>query len=119
MGHEHGHGTQMIPHLDPGLFAGDRDALTPVEIHRTIFTTVRFRVGYNPREVDDFMARAEAAVGALLRENGELRAQLARPARPEGDPVAGLREAHRQMSDDVQRVMDRHRDQVQAILSAR
>lgn len=119
MGHEHDHGREAIPHLDPGMFTSGPGALTPVEIHHTIFATVRFRVGYNPREVDDFMARAEATVGALLRENGELRAQLARPPRSEGDPDAGLREAHRQMSADVQRVMDRHRDQVQEILNAR
>ncbi|WP_197038841.1 DivIVA domain-containing protein [Herbidospora cretacea] len=119
MGHEHGHGTEVIPHLDPGMFTGDRGVLTPAEIHHMIFTTVRFRVGYNPREVDDFMARAEATVGALLRENGELRARLAQPARSGGDPVEGLREAYREMSGEVQRAIDRHRDQVQAIFTAR
>ncbi len=106
MGHDH----EVIPHLGPGMFEGG--ALTPAEIHHTIFTTVRFRVGYNPREVDDFMARAEAAVGALLRENGELRARLARPG---GEPDADLREAHQ----ELQRAVDRHRDRVQAILSSR
>ncbi|GAB1818213.1 DivIVA domain-containing protein [Herbidospora sp. RD11066] len=106
-GHE-----QAIPHLEPGMFAEGRDALTPGEIHHTIFTTVRFRVGYNPREVDEFMARAEAAVGALLRENGELRARLARPG---GEPEADLREAQQ----DLQRAVDRHRDRVQAIIDAR
>ncbi|WP_232327468.1 DivIVA domain-containing protein [Herbidospora yilanensis] len=109
MGHE------AIPHLDPGMFVGDREVLTPVEIHHTIFTTVRFKVGYNPREVDDFMARAEAAVGALLRENGELRARLSGPGRSGEEPDADLSEAHR----DLQRAIDLHRDRVQAILNAR
>ncbi len=118
MGYGHGHGTDTIPHLDLGMFPGDRDVLTPAEVHHTIFTTVRFRVGYDPREVDAFMARAEATVGALLRENGELRAQLSRTGLPQGDPDAGLREAHRQVSDDVQQAIDRYRDRIQGILNA-
>jgi DivIVA domain-containing protein len=59
--------------------------LTAAEIRNTQFTMTRRHPGYDPEEVDTFLARTEAELGRLARENDELRGIVPRPpASPPG-----------------------------------
>lgn len=51
--------------------------LTPEDVRNKQFTTVRLKEGYDEEEVDAFLDEVEAELTRLLRENDELRAQLA------------------------------------------
>jgi DivIVA domain-containing protein len=51
--------------------------LTPTVVQNTRFTMTRLRPGYQPRAVDAFLDRIGAGLDRLIRENEELRAQLA------------------------------------------
>ncbi|MHB1615112.1 MAG: DivIVA domain-containing protein, partial [Actinomycetes bacterium] len=51
--------------------------LTPEEVRNKQFTTVRLREGYDEDEVDAFLDEMETEFSRLLKENEELRAQLA------------------------------------------
>ena len=57
--------------------------LTPTVVQNTRFTMTRLRPGYQPRAVDAFLDRIGAGLDRLIRENEEIRAQLA-GARPGG-----------------------------------
>jgi DivIVA domain-containing protein len=50
--------------------------LTPSDVRNTQFTVTRLRPGYDQREVDAFLDRAEAELGRLIRDNEELRARF-------------------------------------------
>lgn len=57
--------------------------LTPQQVHEKQFNTVKMRTGYDMDEVDSFLDEVEAALGALIVDNDDLRAQLAtKPAAP-------------------------------------
>lgn len=57
--------------------------LTPQQVHDKQFNTVKMRTGYDMDEVDSFLDDVEAALGSLMVENDDLRAQLAqKPAAP-------------------------------------
>ena len=51
--------------------------LTPQQVHDKQFNTVKMRTGYDMDEVDTFLDDVEAALGALIVDNDDLRAQLA------------------------------------------
>lgn len=51
--------------------------LTPTVVQNTRFTMTRLRPGYQPRAVDAFLDRIGAGLDRLIRENDEIRAQLA------------------------------------------
>jgi len=53
--------------------------LTAAEIRNTQFALTRRHPGYDPEDVDVFLARAEAEVDRLIRENDELRGSVPRP----------------------------------------
>lgn len=59
--------------------------LTPTVVQNTRFTMTRLRPGYQPRAVDAFLDRIGAGLDRLIRENDEIRAQLA------GAQLAGAR----------------------------
>jgi DivIVA domain-containing protein len=63
-----------VPPL-PGT-AGHPGGLTPADVRDTRFAVTRRRPGYDQREVDAFLARTEAELDRLIRENDELRAQF-------------------------------------------
>lgn len=50
--------------------------ITPENVRRTQFTTVRLREAYDEREVDDFLDEVQAELTRLLRINQDLRVQL-------------------------------------------
>ncbi|MFF7677475.1 DivIVA domain-containing protein [Actinacidiphila glaucinigra] len=50
--------------------------ITPENVRRTQFTTVRLREAYDEREVDDFLDEVQAELTRLLRINQDLRAEL-------------------------------------------
>jgi DivIVA domain-containing protein len=52
------------------------DALTPDEVEKVTFKVTRFKQGYDPKEVDDFLDRVQSEVALLTQENAELRAAL-------------------------------------------
>ena len=57
--------------------------LTPQQVREKQFNTVKMRTGYDMDEVDSFLDDVEAALGGLIVENDDLRAQLAqKPATP-------------------------------------
>ena len=57
--------------------------LTPQLVHDKQFNTVKMRTGYDMDEVDAFLDEVESALGSLMVENDDLRAQLAqKPAAP-------------------------------------
>src|SRR5437763_6576917 len=56
--------------------------LTPEDVQKQQFTTVRFKEGYDEEEVDAFLDEVEAELRRLLGENSELRSQPASPAAP-------------------------------------
>jgi DivIVA domain-containing protein len=57
--------------------------LSPQEVHDKQFNTVKMRTGYDMDEVDSFLDEIEAALGTLIVQNDDLRAQLAqKPAAP-------------------------------------
>lgn len=57
--------------------------LTPQQVHEKQFNTVKMRTGYDMDEVDAFLDEVESALGGLIVENDDLRAQLAqKPAAP-------------------------------------
>ena len=57
--------------------------LTPQQVREKQFNTVKMRTGYDMDEVDSFLDDVESALGSLIVENDDLRAQLAqKPAAP-------------------------------------
>jgi DivIVA domain-containing protein len=57
--------------------------LTPQQVREKQFNTVKMRTGYDMDEVDSFLDEVESALGSLMVENDDLRAQLAqKPAAP-------------------------------------
>ncbi len=57
--------------------------LTPQQVREKQFNTVKMRTGYDMDEVDSFLDEIEGALGALIVDNDDLRAQLAqKPAAP-------------------------------------
>jgi DivIVA domain-containing protein len=52
------------------------DALTADEVEKVTFKVNRFKQGYDPKEVDDFLDRVQSEVALLTQENAELRAAL-------------------------------------------
>jgi DivIVA domain-containing protein len=52
------------------------DALTADEVEKVTFKVTRFKQGYDPKEVDDFLDRVQSEVALLTQENAELRAAL-------------------------------------------
>jgi DivIVA domain-containing protein len=50
--------------------------LTPAEVRSQVFSTVRLREGYEMGQVDTFLDKVEATLGAVLADNQDLRAQL-------------------------------------------
>jgi DivIVA domain-containing protein len=51
--------------------------LTPEDVHKKTFTPVRLREGYDMGEVDQFLDEVEEELTRLLKENSDLRGQLA------------------------------------------
>ena len=99
-------------------------ALTPEDVRAKQFSTAKRRKdGYDPDEVDAFLDIVEAEVGALLRDNAELKgqvsatemalaaAQSAAPAVVESAPApaaANHQEAAVRMLELAQRTADEH-----------
>jgi DivIVA domain-containing protein len=50
--------------------------LTPAQVRGQVFSTVRLREGYEMGEVDTFLDRVEATLGAVLADNQDLRGRL-------------------------------------------
>ncbi|MEV5573071.1 DivIVA domain-containing protein [Spirillospora sp. NPDC052269] len=69
--------------------------LTPSEVARKVFTTVRLREGYDPVEVNDFLADVETTLTALQREIDALRSRP--PESPE--TAAGVMRLAQETSD--------------------
>ena len=76
-------------------------ALTPEDVRNKQFSTVRFKEGYDLDEVDGFLDDVETELTRLLRENEELRNQVAalqqqraaapvRPAEPATPPAPAV-----------------------------
>src|SRR5690348_12831288 len=63
--------------------------LTPEDVQKKQFTTVRFKEGYDEEEVDAFLDEVEAELRRLLAENQQLgRAGAPAPAAPVAAPEA-------------------------------
>jgi DivIVA domain-containing protein len=76
--------------------------LTPQQVHEKQFNTVKMRTGYDMDEVDAFLDEVESALGGLIVENDDLRAQLAqKPAAPvtSADVEKKLAEAEKKAAD--------------------
>jgi DivIVA domain-containing protein len=65
------------------------DVLTADEVEKVTFGVTRFKQGYDPKEVDDFLDRVQSEVALLTQENAELRAALKAAAKvQESDGVS-------------------------------
>ena len=76
--------------------------LTPQQVHDKQFNTVKMRTGYDMDEVDSFLDDVESALGSLMVENDDLRAQLAqKPAAPvtSSDAEKKLAEAEKKATE--------------------
>ena len=76
--------------------------LTPQQVNEKQFNTVKMRTGYDMDEVDSFLDEVESALGALMVENDDLRAQLAtKPAAPvtSSEAEKKLAEAEKKAAD--------------------
>ena len=83
--------------------------LTPQQVHDKQFNTVKMRTGYDMDEVDTFLDDVEAALGALIVDNDDLRAQLAqKPAAPVTPAEADkkLAEAQKQIAEADKKAAD-------------
>ena len=60
--------------------------LTPEDVQKKQFTTVRFKEGYDEEEVDAFLDEVEAELRRLLAENQQLNRTAAAPAAPAAAP---------------------------------
>src|SRR5437660_2540895 len=56
--------------------------LTPEDVQKKQFSTLRFKEGYDEEEVDAFLDEVEAELRRLLGENSELRTSPAAAAAP-------------------------------------
>ena len=83
--------------------------LTPQQVREKQFNTVKMRTGYDMDEVDSFLDDVEAALGSLLVENDDLRAQLAqKPAAPvtSSDAEKKLAEADKKAAEADKKLSD-------------
>ena len=78
-----GRGALRPDHIPPPV----RD-LTPDDIRRLVFKTVRLRPGYDEREVDAALDDAQVVIGVLIQENDQLRAALSPGHRTQLAPPA-------------------------------
>jgi DivIVA domain-containing protein len=68
--------TAPVPPLPGTAGLPGTTGLTPADVRSAQFAVTRRRPGYDQREVDAFLARTEAELDRLTRENEELRAQF-------------------------------------------
>ena len=83
--------------------------LTPQQVHEKQFNTVKMRTGYDMDEVDSFLDEVESALGSLMVENDDLRAQLAtKPAAPvtSSDVEKKLAEAQKKIDEADKKAAD-------------
>lgn len=83
--------------------------LTPQQVHDKQFNTVKMRTGYDMDEVDSFLDEVETALGALIVENDDLKAQLAqKPAAPvtSSEAEKKLVDAERKASEADKKLAD-------------
>ncbi|MBC6470895.1 DivIVA domain-containing protein [Actinomadura alba] len=73
----------------PPDVTGGAGLLTPADIRRKVFTTVRLREGYDLAQVDVFLDQVEGTLSSVLRENAALKARLDSP-RQAGDSAAHI-----------------------------
>ena len=86
--------------------------LTPQEVREKQFTTVKMRTGYDMDEVDTFLDSVESALGALIVDNDDLRAQLAsKPAAAvtSGEAEKKLTEAQAKVAEADRKVAEAER----------
>lgn len=83
--------------------------LTPQQVRDKQFNTVKMRTGYDMDEVDSFLDEVESALGSLIVENDDLRAQLAqKPAAPvtSSEAEKKLAEAEKKAADAEKKLGD-------------
>jgi len=83
--------------------------LTPQQVREKQFNTVKMRTGYDMDEVDSFLDDVEAALGGLIVENDDLRAQLAqKPATPvtSSEAEKKLAEAEKKAAEAEKKLAD-------------
>ncbi len=86
--------------------------LTPQEVREKQFSTVKMRTGYDMDEVDTFLDSVESALGALIVDNDDLRAQLAsKPAAAvtSGEAEKKLTEAQAKVAEADRKVAEAER----------
>lgn len=86
--------------------------LTPQEVREKQFNTVKMRTGYDMDEVDTFLDSVESALGALIVDNDDLRAQLAsKPAAAvtSGEAEKKLTEAQAKVAEADRKVAEAER----------
>ncbi|GII64737.1 hypothetical protein Skr01_48220 [Sphaerisporangium krabiense] len=109
----------------PAVTSNHRDGggVTPADVHHKVFSTVRFREGYDMAEVDGFLAQVEATLTGLLHERAVLTARLGALPRS-GDPsqtsagenVARIVAVAQQAADQV--IRDAHEQAAEIITQA-
>ena len=62
--------------------------LTPEDVQKKQFSTVRFKEGYDEEEVDAFLDEVEAELRRLIAENSSLARQTQQPAAAAPTPAA-------------------------------
>ena len=83
--------------------------LTPQQVRDKQFNTVKMRTGYDMDEVDSFLDEVESALGSLIVENDDLRAQLAqKPAAPvtSSEAEKKLAEAEKKAAEAEKKLAD-------------
>lgn len=80
---EHGglrHSTTLVeatPVIElPSEAGGEAGLLTPADVRKKVFATVRLREGYDLAQVDTFLDQVETTLNSVLRENAVLKARL-------------------------------------------
>lgn len=87
------------------------DVLTADEVEKVTFRVTRFKQGYDPKEVDDFLDRVQSEVALLTQENAELRAALKAAAKvQESDGVSSTLASPGGSADLLARRADLERD---------
>lgn len=66
----------------PPYLGGGAGLLTPADVRKKVFATVRLREGYDLAQVDTFLDQVEATLSSVLRENAVLKARLDAPRQP-------------------------------------
>jgi DivIVA domain-containing protein len=83
--------------------------LTPEDVANKRFPTSRFRAGYEPEPVDQFLDEVEQELYRLLRENDDLRSRLTAAQRAVGEAETRASEAQTRAGEAERRAAESQR----------